>query len=105
MQGSNFFAIFVGVETPDIATLIQTQKRQNTRRDIAESIHRIYRAGMFVNAGYILGFDSEEGSVAEAMCACIEETAIPAAWSERDACCPMSASTWPNPTSTSALPG
>ena len=77
MQDANFFAIFVGVETPDIATLIQTQKRQNTRRDITESIHRIYRAGMFVNAGFVIGFDSEEGSVAEAMTACIEDTAIP----------------------------
>ncbi len=77
MRDANFFAIFVGVETPDIATLIQTRKRQNTRRDLSESIHRIYRAGIFVNAGFIIGFDNEEGSVAEAMTACIEETSIP----------------------------
>src|SRR5262249_37920464 len=32
---------------------------------------------MFVNAGFILGFDGEKGSVADAMIACIEETAIP----------------------------
>jgi hypothetical protein len=77
MQRANFFAIFVGVETPDVATLVQTQKRQNTRRDIADSIHRIYRAGMFVNAGFIIGFDGEKGPVAEAMCACIEAIAVP----------------------------
>jgi hypothetical protein len=77
MQRANFFAIFVGVETPDTATLIQTQKRQNTRRDIVESIHRIYRAGMFVNSGFVIGFDSESGSVAEPMIRCIEDTAIP----------------------------
>jgi hypothetical protein len=32
---------------------------------------------MFVNAGFIVGFDSEKGSVAEAMIECVEATAIP----------------------------
>jgi len=53
------------------------QKKQNTRRSIMDSVHKIYRAGIFVNAGFILGFDSEKGSVADAMIECIEATAIP----------------------------
>ena len=36
------------------------RKKQNTRRSIAESVHRIYAAGMFVTAGFIVGFDSEK---------------------------------------------
>ena len=32
---------------------------------------------MFVNAGFIIGFDTEEDSVAEAMIDCIEATSIP----------------------------
>jgi hypothetical protein len=32
---------------------------------------------MFVNAGFIVGFDSEKGSVADGMIDCIEATAIP----------------------------
>ena len=32
---------------------------------------------MFVNAGFILGFDSERGGVARGMIDCIEDTAIP----------------------------
>lgn len=77
MQDVGFFAIFVGIESPDEATLIAMQKRQNTRRSIAESIRKIYRHGMFVNAGFILGFDTEQGSVARGMIECIEETGIP----------------------------
>ncbi len=77
MKRASFFAIFVGIETPDVATLISTSKRQNTKRRIANSIHRIYRAGMFVNAGFIIGFDGETDRVAEAMIECIEESAIP----------------------------
>lgn len=77
MSQANFFTIFVGIESPDTDTLISTQKKQNTRRSLQESVHRIYKAGLFVNAGFILGFDSEKGSVAHAMIDCIEDTAIP----------------------------
>lgn len=77
MSEANFFTIFVGIESPDSETLISMQKKQNTRRSLQESVHRIYRAGLFVNAGFILGFDSEKGSVARDMIACIEDTAIP----------------------------
>ena len=77
LRDAGFFAIFVGIETPDAATLVQTRKRQNTNRDIGESIRRIYRRGIFVNAGFIVGLDGETGRVAEPMIACIEETGVP----------------------------
>jgi radical SAM superfamily enzyme YgiQ (UPF0313 family) len=78
MRDANFFAVFIGIESPDTDTLISAQKKQNTRRVLADCIHKIYRAGMFVTAGFIVGFDSEADSVAASMVACIEATAIPA---------------------------
>src|SRR5207237_567125 len=77
MKATNFFAIFVGIESPDTATLLHMQKPQNTRRVLQESIERIYRAGMYVFAGFIFGFDSEKAGVAPGMIQCIEDTAIP----------------------------
>jgi radical SAM superfamily enzyme YgiQ (UPF0313 family) len=77
MATANFFGIFVGIESPDPATLVAMRKKQNTRRNIAESIHKIYGAGMIVTAGFIVGFDSETVSTAEAMIEFIEEAAIP----------------------------
>jgi radical SAM superfamily enzyme YgiQ (UPF0313 family) len=77
MRQANFFALFVGIESPDPDTLIATRKKQNTRRDLVASIHKIYAAGMFVTAGFIVGFDSETVSVADAMVAFIEDAAIP----------------------------
>src|SRR5919204_2394811 len=77
MQQTNFFAIFVGIESPDTDTLLQMQKPQNTRRVLQDSVEKIYRAGIFVNAGFIFGFDSEKASVAPGMIDCIEATAIP----------------------------
>ena len=77
MAEANFFAVFVGIESPDPASLVAMKKKQNTRRNIAESIHKIYGAGIFVTAGFIVGFDSEKASMAEAMIEFIEEAAIP----------------------------
>jgi hypothetical protein len=57
--------------------LIAAQKKQNTRRSLAESVHKIYAAGMFVTAGFIVGFDTEKGSMAKGMIDCIEDTGIP----------------------------
>ena len=56
-----------------------TKKKQNTRRDLAESIHRIYRAGIFVDAGFIVGFDTEKPAVGDAMVDFIDDAAIPMA--------------------------
>ncbi len=79
MREANFFVVFVGIESSDEATLIATQKKQNTRRSISESVARIYKAGMFVTAGFIVGFDTERGSTARGMVDCIDTTSIPVA--------------------------
>ena len=77
MRAANFFMVFVGIESPDPKTLVHTKKKQNTRRSLANSVHKIYSAGMFVTAGFIVGFDSEQVSVADAMADFIEDAAIP----------------------------
>ena len=53
------------------------QKKQNTRRSIDESILKIYAAGIYVLAGFIVGFDTERESMADAMTSLIEATSIP----------------------------
>lgn len=77
MSEANFVGVFVGIESPDPDTLVAMKKKQNTRRSLVESIHKIYAAGIFVTAGFIVGFDSEKGSVADGMIKLIEEAAIP----------------------------
>src|SRR6266699_3494789 len=68
---------FIGNESPDPETLVQMKKKQNTRRNIAECIHKIYGYGMFITAGFIVGFDTEKVSMGQAMIDFIEETNIP----------------------------
>ena len=77
LRDARFIVVFVGIESPDADTLVATQKKQNTRRSLADSIDKIYAAGISVTAGFILGFDTEKEGVAEGMIACIEDTSIP----------------------------
>lgn len=77
MAQANFFAVFMGVESPDTETLLSTQKKQNTKRNISESIHIIYDAGILVVAGFIIGFDTETRGMAGPMIECIKDASIP----------------------------
>jgi radical SAM superfamily enzyme YgiQ (UPF0313 family) len=79
LKAANFYGVFVGIESPDPEALVMMRKKQNTRRNIAESVHRIYAAGIFVIAGFIIGFDSEKVPMADAMIKLIEDAAIPVA--------------------------
>lgn len=63
MSEAGFFVVFVGIESSDEETLAAARKKQNTRRSIPDSIDDIYRAGISVVAGFIIGFDTEKGSV------------------------------------------
>jgi len=79
MQEAGFFSVFIGIESSDPKVLVAASKKQNTRRDIAKSIRRIYESGIWVLAGFIIGFDEENDQVANEIPALIEEAAIPVA--------------------------
>src|SRR5262249_27920226 len=77
MKDANSFSMLVRTKSTDPETLVQMKKKQNTRRNIAECIHKIYDYGIFVTAGFIVGFDTEKASMGEAMIDFIEEASIP----------------------------
>jgi radical SAM superfamily enzyme YgiQ (UPF0313 family) len=77
MRDAGFGVVFIGIESPNQDALLSTQKKQNARRDLAECVHRIYRSGMSVIAGFVVGFDSERDGIAEEMIAFIETAALP----------------------------
>jgi len=59
MTRSGFTSVFVGIESPDSATLRTANKNQNATCDMNEAIEKIQRAGIEVMAGFILGFDTD----------------------------------------------
>lgn len=77
LREANFFMIYVGIESPDAATLVAMQKKQNTKRSLIESLNRINEAGILVIAGFIVGFDSENGAAAAGIVDYIEAGPIP----------------------------
>ena len=59
MRDSGFEWVFLGIETPDVASLAETKKHQNMQQDMLESVHTIYSYGMDILAGFIVGFDND----------------------------------------------
>ena len=74
---------------PRPATLVAMKKKQNTRRSLTESVQKIYDAGMLVTAGFIIGFDSETGSIARPMADFIEDAASRWRWWGCSPRCPI----------------
>ncbi|HXI22219.1 MAG TPA: DUF4070 domain-containing protein, partial [Gemmatimonadales bacterium] len=77
MKQANFTTIFVGIESPRAASLLETKKTQNTREDIVTSVHRIQAAGIEVMAGMIVGFDHDDPSIFEEQFQFIQQARIP----------------------------
>ena len=63
MSEAGFDMVFIGIETPEASSLAECSKRQNEGRDMVEDVKRIQRAGFQVQAGFIVGFDSDGPSV------------------------------------------
>ena len=79
MVECNFKKVFLGIETPDTDSLALTNKMQNTRDPLNESIDKITRAGMQVMAGFIIGFDGEKPHAGDRIVQFVEQTGIPMA--------------------------
>jgi radical SAM superfamily enzyme YgiQ (UPF0313 family) len=68
MTDANILAVFIGIESPNEASLRETKKFQNVRAGgtILEKVHRIQDAGMDVWCGMILGFDNDDATIFDA---------------------------------------
>jgi radical SAM superfamily enzyme YgiQ (UPF0313 family) len=76
MARCRFGSVFIGIESPDVASLTLTKKFQNTRKPLLESIDRITRAGLRVMAGFILGFDGEQPGAGRRIVEFVERAGI-----------------------------
>ena len=77
MYRANFRSVFIGIETPRLDSLKETKKFQNVRGDSMEAkLARIQSAGLDINAGFIVGFDSDDKGIFEDQFRFIQDNGI-----------------------------
>jgi len=76
MVKAGFEEVFVGIESPNEESLIECKKIPNKNRDLLASVKRIQKAGLCVNAGFIVGFDSDPVEIFERLSDFIKESGI-----------------------------
>lgn len=79
MVEANFMYVFIGIETPSSEALKESHKFQNLRTPSnVEQVRIIQERGLWVLAGFIVGFDSDDETIFARQLEFIDQTAI--AW-------------------------
>jgi len=76
MVKAGFDSVFIGIETPNEESLAECGKIQNKNRDLIACVKKIQRFGLEVQAGFIVGFDSDPPSIFERMIVFVQKSGI-----------------------------
>ena len=76
MVQAGFDTVFIGIETPNDVSLAECSKSQNRNRDMVASVRTMQASGLQVQAGFILGFDSDTPSVFSTLTQFIQDSGI-----------------------------
>jgi len=76
MTKAGFNKVFIGIETPDAQGLSECNKKQNNNRDMVADVKKMQRAGLQVQGGFIVGFDSDTPSIFQRQIDFIQQSGI-----------------------------
>jgi radical SAM superfamily enzyme YgiQ (UPF0313 family) len=76
MVAAGFEEVFIGIETPSDEGHDECGKVQNRNRDLLDCVKRIQKSGLQVQAGFIVGFDSDSPTIFERQIRFIQESGI-----------------------------
>jgi radical SAM superfamily enzyme YgiQ (UPF0313 family) len=79
MVEAGFTSTFVGIETPEEKSLQNCNKKQNSNRNLLQSVKKMQKAGLQVSGGFIVGFDSDTPAVFQRQIDFIQQSGIVAA--------------------------
>ena len=63
MVEAGFVFVFLGIETPSLASLRETGKYQNLKGSLLDRVLTIQKAGLLVYGGFIVGFDHDSPDI------------------------------------------
>jgi radical SAM superfamily enzyme YgiQ (UPF0313 family) len=75
-RSANFEWLFIGIESPNEASLKETGKTQNMNQDMLASVRKIYSYGVDVLGGFIIGFDNDSTEIFDKQYDFIEKSGI-----------------------------
>ena len=76
MVDAGFDTVFIGLETPNEASLKECEKNQNLKSDLITSISHLQSKGLQVLGGYIVGFDNDDESIFSRQIKFIQESGV-----------------------------
>jgi radical SAM superfamily enzyme YgiQ (UPF0313 family) len=78
MLDANILSVFIGIESPNEASLVETKKHQNVKagRTLVDRVRAVQQAGLEVWAGMIAGFDHDDESIFDAQATFLREAGI-----------------------------
>ena len=76
MSEAGFDMVFVGIESPNEASLVECNKIPNKNRDLLASVKKIQNYGLQVQGGFIVGFDSDPLSIFKSQIDFIQKSGI-----------------------------
>ncbi len=79
MAQAGFNTVFIGIETPDEASLGECGKSQNQSRDMIAAVRTLQNHGFQIHGGFIVGFDSDPPNIFERQIDFIQQSGIVAA--------------------------
>jgi radical SAM superfamily enzyme YgiQ (UPF0313 family) len=77
MAKANFEMLFIGIETPNKESLKECNKGQNIRHDLVANIHKVFKYGIAIRAGIIVGFDHDDTDIFDIQYDFIQKAFLP----------------------------
>jgi radical SAM superfamily enzyme YgiQ (UPF0313 family) len=76
MVAAGFDSVFIGIETMEEQSLAECNKVQNKNRDLLGDVKHLQQAGLQVQGGFIVGFDSDSPSIFQQQIDFIQKSGI-----------------------------
>jgi radical SAM superfamily enzyme YgiQ (UPF0313 family) len=76
MVKAGFDAAFIGIESPNVESLVECGKTQNHDRDMVGAVKKMQRKGLIISGGFIVGFDSDPSTIFDQQISFIQKSGI-----------------------------